>query len=651
MATLARRSVRPALVFALLTGWFLLLWPANLPASDVLRTALLLARATMLLLLPGLALVLLLRPFAEGDPLQALCLAPLVSLALFPVLLLWTGLLGGAWGGTAVLVLLGASSLVLLWRLARTPLALPSRGSLLWAGALGGVFALALAVRLMVIRGVPYPSWIDSYHHTLITQKIMEGGRVPQNYLPYAPMEGFHYHFGFHTFCAFLGWLTGLPAHRAVLWGGQVLNALTVPSLFLFVDRIARDRRAALLAAAIAGLVCWLPAYYVNWGRYPQLAGQLILPAGIVLLWEAARREKGGWRSALLGALVAAAVGLTHYRVAIFFLAGALVTATVAAVRARRAPGRILRTAARLALLGALALALVLPWLPSLLGKSSEAAQEVAARGDVGQTDYFTLDFVLAMGLPRRFLMASLAGAVWVLARARRRPLGALILLWLGLLIFLANPEASGIPSGFIENGAVIVALYLPAALVLGLAISDAADLLTRRTGRRWWVEGAVALGLAVAVYLGVGDKLAWGFEPGRQFVTNSDLAAFQWIAEQTPPGARFAVASNFWLAEGLEGVDGGQWIPYATGRQVSVPPMIYINEATPEQIATANALARRMTAAASPPEFAGILREEGIGYAYRGLRKTPSWYAYLEDSAAFELLYDHESVRIYRLR
>lgn len=211
MATLARRSVRPALVFALLTGWFLLLWPANLPASDVLRTALLLARATMLLLLPGLALVLLLRPFAEGDPLQALCLAPLVSLALFPVLLLWTGLLGGAWGGTAVLVLLGASSLVLLWRLARTPLALPSRGSLLWAGALGGVFALALAVRLMVIRGVPYPSWIDSYHHTLITQKIMEGGRVPQNYLPYAPMEGFHYHFGFHTFCAFLGWLTGCP--------------------------------------------------------------------------------------------------------------------------------------------------------------------------------------------------------------------------------------------------------------------------------------------------------------------------------------------------------------------------------------------------------------------------------------------------------
>ncbi len=655
----AEGCVRGGILVVLAVGWLLTLWPATLPGGDLARTVVLLTRAAMLLMLPGLAMSLLLRPLAGADALQTLCLAPFLSLALFPVLLLWTGLLGGSWSLGAILALLAGSTAVVLWRL-RRPIALPGHATLLACLGVAGVFLAALAVRLWVIRGVPYPSWVDSYHHTLITQKIMETGRVPTDYLPYAPLGTFHYHFGYHAWSAFLGWLTGLPAHRAVLWGGQVLNALTVPSLYLFVDRVAHDRRAAFLAAAIAGLVCWLPAYYLNWGRYTQLAGQLMLPVGLVLTWEAARGERGYWRAALAGGVVAAAIGLTHYRVAVFYLAGVLVAACAAAAAracasdrasARSRLARLGSTLAGLALLAVLALALVLPWLPSLLAKSAEAAQQVAARGDVGQTDYFTLDFVLIMGLPKVFLTMSLAAGAWMLARARRRPLGALILVWLALLIFLANPEASGIPSGFLENGSVIVALYLPASLLLGLAISDAADLLARRVRRARLVDGIVALGLVAAAVSGLGDMLDWGFEPGRALVTNSDLAALDWIRRNTPPEARFAVASNFWLTEGLEGVDAGLWIPYASGRQTTVPPMIYINEAPVEQIAATNALARRMNAASSPGEFAAVLRAEGVDYAYRGLRQTPPWYAYLDAADTFERVYEAEGVAIYRLR
>lgn len=653
------RARKALLVAVLVLGGLLLVWPPALPDADVLRTALLLVRAGMLLLLPGLAVVLLARPLDGSGPLQTLCLAPLVSLALCPLLLFWTGLLGGVWSRGATLALLAVSGGVVGWRLVRGPLGRPSRAEWGWALALGGVFLAALAVRLWVIRGVPYPSWTDSYHHTLITQLILDGGRVPASYRPYAALDGFHYHFGYHAYSAFLAWLTGLPAHRAVLWGGQVLNALTVPSLFLFLDRLTRDRRAALVAAAIAGLVCWLPAYYVNWGRYTQLTGHLLLPAALVLTHEALQGRLGGrdgrWRSALVGGLLAAGIGLTHYRVAIFYLAGALVVALVALARAGWRPARLGRPAAGLLAMGGPALVLVGPWLPSLLRRSAEAAQQVAARGDVGQVDYFTLDFVLIMGLPRIFLGASIAAGVWLLARARRRPLGALILLWLAFLIALANPSVSGLPNGFLDNGTVIVALYLPACLLLGLALADMAGLvgsaLRARGGRGWPVDLALALGVAVAAQGGVEAMLSWGYEPLRAHVTNCDLPALEWIREHTPADARFAVASNFWLAEGLEGVDGGFWIPYAAGRQTTLPPMVYINEATPAGIAETNALARAMDAAASAEEFAAVLQRAGVDYAYRGIRAEQPWYCWLEDADVFQPLYEAEGVGVYRLR
>jgi len=666
------RALRAGVLAALVAGWLLTLWPATLPPGDVTRTAVLLVRAAMLLTLPGLAVLLVLRPLAGADALQTLCLAPLLSLALFPVLLLWAGVLGAAWSRVGILWLLITASVAVLWRL-RRPLAAPNRGTALALAGAGGAFVLALAVRLWIIRGVPYPSWVDSYHHTLITQKIMETGRVPSDYHPYAPLASFHYHFGYHAWSAFLAWLTGLPAHRAVLWGGQVLNALTVPSLYVLVDRLAHDRRAAFLAATIAGLVCWLPAYYVNWGRYPQLAGHLLLPAGVIFAWETARGPRGPWRPALAGGVVAAGIGLTHYRVAVFYIAAAAIVVIAATVSRHHAaqeeatssactncdrepladsrwPAAPGHTLSRLLLLGVIALVLVAPWLPSVLAKSAESAQVVSARGG-GQTDYFTLDFVLIMGLPRFFLGVSIAAGMWMLARARQCPLGALILAWLGLVVALANPEVSGIPAGFLENGSVIVALYLPACLLLGLAISDAAGLLKRRVRIPRLADGVVALGLIAAAVSGMGDMLAWGFEPGRVFVTNSDLAALNWIRDHTPAEARFAVASNFWLPEGLEGVDAGLWIPYATGRQTTVPPMIYINEAPQDQIAAINALAQRMNDAASPGELASLLRANGVEYVYRGLREPPPWYVHLDAPQVFERIYDAEGVAIYRLR
>ena len=48
---------------------------------------------------------------------------------------------------------------------------------------------------------------------------------------PYAALQTFTYHFGFHTFVAFYTWLTGSPIFAAVLAAGQLMNLLAVPLL------------------------------------------------------------------------------------------------------------------------------------------------------------------------------------------------------------------------------------------------------------------------------------------------------------------------------------------------------------------------------------------------------------------------------------
>jgi len=651
--TLTRRRLLPTLTLCLLVGSILLVVPTDLPTSDVLRTVLLLVRAAMLLVIPGLAILLWLEPITDADLLHTLPLAPIVSLALFPLLLLWVDVAGGTWNATLVRLLLLVSSLAIIWRAAQQETVTVSRASLPWLVALGGVFVLALGIRLWIIRGVLYPSCNDSYHHTLITQIILDTGAVPRGYEPYAALEQFHYHFGYHAYSAFLAWATGLPAHRAVLWGGQLLNALTVPSLFVFVNRLSRDRRAALVAAVVAALICRTPGYYVNWGRYPQLAGQVLLLPALVFAVQAARTTGCQWRPALLGGVLAGALVLTHYRVAIFYLVGILLLITTLTVYHRGQWRTWVSAILRIGILGLVAFLLVTPWLPSLLAKTADVAQQVAARGDSGQYDHFTLDFVLYMGLRLPMLITSLLATIWLVIRARRRPLGILTLTWLAITILLANPSLSGIPSGFLPNGTVIVALYLPAATLVGIATSDVYGLV--RQGLREEHCGlllvASVLLLAAAGIVGASDMITNGYDPWWSLVSDPDIPAMDWIRDNTPTEATFAVGFDFWLAEGLSGIDAGYWLPYGANRATLFPPMVYITEAPPKDVARVNALARRIAIAASASELADVLRSAGADYVYRGCRAEPDWYALVDDDAQFERVYEAGGVRIDRVR
>jgi hypothetical protein len=171
---------------------------------------------------------------------------------------------------------------------------------------------LLFATRFWAIRTLDAPMWGDSYQHSMITQLIVDQGGLFTSWQPYAELESFTYHFGFHSLSAVYHWITGLPSHDSVMWVGQILNAFAVICLYPLALRMNRNPWSGVAAVLFAGLLSAMPMFYVNWGRYTQLAGLVILPALVWVTWAAS-----GERLTVDVSLrpPAGGLGLTHYRV------------------------------------------------------------------------------------------------------------------------------------------------------------------------------------------------------------------------------------------------------------------------------------------------------------------------------------------------
>ncbi len=571
----------------------------------------------LLVLIPGLGLV---RLFKGPGRLGAgeLLLAPGAGLALYPLGLLWANLLGlrpGIW------LVVGLNALGLGVLLAarfreKAPEVQPNPEPPAALLALGGLGFLIFLVRMLTIRGLAGPQWGDSVHHTLITELIRSKGGLFDDWGPYTELTSFSYHFGFHAFSAALSWVSGAPAPEAVLVAGQILNGLAVLSLYPLGRRLFGSAWAGVLAVLLAGLIFFSPAYYVRWGRYTQLAGQVILPAALVLSLELMRAKD--LRPRLLGVagLLVGGLVLTHYRVALFWGAFALGLGLFGAARwGPKGP------ALRLLLLGLLALGLTLPWWPQVLsGKLFElAAGYLKPAANPTQAELNTNAFG-----PLTDFLPGWAWPLWALSSGlglwgRVEGVG-LLGLWSALAFVLTNPDLLGLPgAGFVGNFTLLIAAYLPAALNLGWAGATLVERLKLKPA----LLLVLLLGLGL---LGAYHQLAVS-EPGaHSMLTWTDLEALRWVRENTPPNSGFLI--NGFFAYGgtiVVGSDAGWWLPLLGGRWASVPPMPYVSERPrdPDYVTRTNSLmALVLEKGPTDPEVVANLRAAGIDYVYIGQKR-----------------------------
>lgn len=708
-----------ALFLLVLTIWQgdMLLWAVQ----SAIAAPLLVLSTVALFLLPGLALLRLLWP-QRLEPAERWALAPGLSAIAAPLLML-ASIFGVHWNGVLSWLVLIVCGAVAFWPRREKNQEPRTKGATLSGGswfsseqyrlllALLGVTLVAMLVRLFAVRDLPGGMFGDSYHHTMIAQLLVDHGGLFRSWQPYAPLETFTYHYGFHSNVAWLSLLSGVPVEKTLLVVGQIENGLIVPLVFVFAKRITGNTRAGLWAGALAAFASTLPAYYVNWGRYTQLAGQTILPAACVV-WmalldqatgdgknDSGRGEEGvrgrqshttssfiihpssfilsrRWTSvvfrfAVLAALATAGLIVTHYRVAVF--AGCFVVAygLYRCFSPPRSSRKLLQLMGVTAAAGMLGVAIALPWLlrireGTLLRIADNLVSQNIGAGETNNLPGF--NELIGFFFGRIIVALAIVGITALLVRRDWR--GLVLLLWPALVLLAANPYLLGLTgAGILTNFAVLIAAYLMLAPLAGIG-ADTLFVLAERfvytpllggSSRGNLLAPTVSLVGALALML---YGLSWQrniVDPSYQVLTEADAEAAQWVAREIPPGAKIFV--NGFPAYGslVVGSDGGWWLPLLSGHQTNVPPVTYGSEATRPGFMTAvrdlNRDFRATTLAA--PDAPARLRAAGYSYLYDGptAAKLPAGISelitpeVLQNVAGYEVVYRKGGVTIWKVR
>jgi hypothetical protein len=661
-----------------------------------------------LFLLPGWGLLKLLWPGWDTRPegtsftwMEKLGLSAGVSLAVYPILLLWTGLVGLRLGPLYAWVPPIAGLAILLWcnrglflrhhippeeNKPRSFIAvlrsirLPSR----WALPSLPTIVLLLAVVLLVftrfwaVRSLDAPMWGDSYQHTVIAQLIVDHNGLFRSWQPYADLNTFTYHFGFHSDAAVFHWLTGLSMPRVILWTGQILNILAVLCLYPLAMKVCRNRWSGVTAVIVAGLLSPVPMSYANWGRYTQLAGQIVLAAAIYMLWTVTEHTTATGKTTItissasldttltpgspyrlrgaiaLTAIVMGGLALTHFRVLVFailFLAAIFVSGVFSHIRIKEWKALALKTL-WIGLGGGI---IFLPWFINIFGGKilrnfSNQLTTPASAVPIDMQSYNAVGSLLEYLPVGVWLLLPLAAA-WGLWKQHKGI--AFISLWGFLLLIAANPAWLSLPgTGALSNFAIFIAIYIPAGILIGGAVGLVADEfftgewradLSLKLGDGWkanllrlgvvgvrkntrlsrWMEGLIALVLIGVSLLSLPQRLGALHPEEYALLTRPDLRAASWIKDNLHPEANLLVNSFFAYGGTLiVGSDGGWWLPVLTERHTTLPPLNYGTEKSSQSgyKQRVNELSKVIAEKGiTHPDVINMLREQKITQVYIG--------------------------------
>ena len=536
------------------------------------------------------------------------------------------------------------------------------------------ILLLLIFTRFWPIRTLDAPMWGDAYQHTMMAQLLADNGGLFTSWEPYAQLQSFTYHFGYHSLVANFQWLTGLSAIRSTLWVGQILNIFAIVALYPLAVMFSKNKWAGVLAVLIAGMLSTMPMAYVNWGRYTQLAGQVILPAIILIAWNNLDSEETNykWNSVVWFGL--AGLALTHYRVTIFI--PLFYIAYFLFHLKNRKPLRFIK---RTLIHAGGMLILIIPWLirlfegtlPRILGgqlnsssvNPSQAALNLNAMGNI--SGY----------LPQIIWIGLLVAVVWGIITRNRKSM--IFSLWWILILLAANPDWLRLPgTGVLTNFAVFIAAYIPAGILIG---SSGADVLSRvaetisgqsssenearnKTVQRIKLTSSILL--LISIYL-VG---AWFVKPRIRDVrpsehvllTRPDHRAAEWIEDNLPADAKLLVNSFFAYGDtAVVGSDGGWWIPLTTARLTTQPPLTYVSEAGPSDDFVDNTndlIALIQSRGLNDPLVIDELGSRGITHIYIGQQRGSVNGSPLIDISAlradpnYKLIYQEDRVLIFEI-
>jgi hypothetical protein len=631
----------------------------------------------LLFILPGWALLSgLWTDWSENAFFSKIALAGGMSFALYSLLMLFTDWVGLRLGAFYAWIPVLAGGGYLFWRhrqgiasWIRSPLKRFQTQWKVWKERIDGqaltlflVATLILLLRFWHIRNLQIPLLGDSYQHTMIVQLMLEHQGLFQSWLPYAPYESYTTHFGFHANAAVFSWMSGLTAAKSVLIVGQILNALAVFSLYPLALKLTKGNRWAGVGALLAaGVLSPLPAVYVNWGRYPQLAGQMILSAVLFFLLQRFPERKRLIPQALIVSLLLAGMMVSYYRTPMFFLAFLPLVLMVWAPQLKSGGKGIWKLSLQfLVLLIFFALIFLLP----LMLRLRQGAL-ITHVGESGQSVDRFASVLMALEewqritvlYPVWFLI--LCAAAWLLSLFRKN--WYLFSLPLGVVLVQAYlfGRVINLPlAKYVQPFSVMIFVYLPSSLVAGLIFAVV---------EKWLAKYKQIVLSVLIIFLALWG--AWRMraivdEQNYALVTPVDLKAFNWIDEHVSEDALFLV-EGFLIYDGYSavGADGGWWIPLLANRQNTMPPQYALLNEMPIDPGYSQWVVNVVAVLREHP----LVSEQGFRYlcdwgithiyigqkqGMAGIEAAPLFSNDdLRDASYFELIYQEDLVRIYAIR
>lgn len=451
-------------------------------------------------------------------------------------------------------------------------------------------FLLLLLLRLAFLRDLLAPPYADSAYHYLLTTRLLDPS-IPLNAL----IPGSYYHLGFHVLSAWLAALTGTDLLALLPLTGQVLLAVLPLAVYALTLNLTENRIAARVSAITAALLWSMPAFAANWGKYPAIAGIVLLPAVCAIIFLLCSQERLKVRLSLAAAVLLIGVTWIHSRVLVLLVCAAA-AALVSASLLKRCSTLLMRIFAGLTLIGCGILYLTTPDLPAIYNGKY----------------LLPIIGVLILSPFTLFVQPRITSAIGIFT---------LLMLLLGpipLPAWLRLPAQSLLDRQFLA-----MSLFLPLSLLVGIGTSVLLHLLRQR-----WHKAIVWLILLGWIIFSAFNTNAYTPDPCCNFVKPSDLAALEWIKAELPPGSTVYIAA-IEKEDGLIASDAGVWVTPLTGFSTQLLPFDYPWFSSREHSVICPLTPAYLYAGDQPYSFQ-------INAITR-----PDWYA---------LVYEHPSISIYRL-
>jgi hypothetical protein len=359
------------------------------------------------------------------------------------------------------------------------------------------------------------------------------------------------------------------------------------------------------------------------------LAGQVILPAVMVLSWYVLKPAKINHKLIILTIIGLAGLMLTHYRVTFFFLSFIIPLLLLIWLQAEWNFQPLWDSSLRLVIIVLGAFLVIIPWLWQVI--NSHLWQIYASLMTTQSTNQYvqqlTESYINILDyIPPLIVLLGIMGIIggcW-----KRQPGIFIIACWGVILLVIAQPHLFNLPgTGIITGFAVFIAAYLPFSVLSGFVLSEISQIkITSNLLRNPNVQGWIILFLVIGYSPVFAQERLNSFNSANSLVTKPDLLAMDWIQANTSPEAVFW--SNRILAYSdstLVGTDAGWWIPYLTERKNLLHPMLYATEQTtpPDFKIRIRELYQQIKQhEQNSVQFRDMLKNVGVTHIYIGQRR-----------------------------